>query len=101
MIKVLVAKKDNVINEITINGHACYDEYGKDIVCAAVSTLVITTINNIIALDEAAIKYVCDDNETNIKVIKENDITIKLLSNMINSLISLENEYPKNIKVTM
>ena len=58
-------------------------------------------INNIIALDEAAIKYVCDDNETNIKVIKENDITIKLLSNMINSLISLENEYPKNIKVTM
>ena len=40
MIKVLVAKKDNVINEITLNGHACYDEYGKDIVCAAVSTLV-------------------------------------------------------------
>ena len=30
-----------------MNGHAEYAEYGQDIVCAAVSALVINTINSI------------------------------------------------------
>ncbi|MDO5724873.1 MAG: ribosomal-processing cysteine protease Prp [Tissierellia bacterium] len=42
MIKVLVLKKDNLISSIRVNGHANYNEFGKDIVCAAVSTLVCT-----------------------------------------------------------
>ena len=39
MIKVEL--KDNLI---TIKGHAGYDDKGKDIVCASVSSIVITTI---------------------------------------------------------
>ena len=35
-------------NKIEIKGHANYDDYGKDIVCASVSSIVITTINAII-----------------------------------------------------
>ena len=29
------------------SGHAGYDDYGKDIVCASVSVLVINTINSL------------------------------------------------------
>jgi uncharacterized protein YsxB (DUF464 family) len=47
MIKVVVSKKDDIINKIEIKGHAKYDESGKDIVCAAVSATVITTVNAI------------------------------------------------------
>lgn len=101
MIKVSVSKKNDELDYITISGHAGYDEYGKDIICASVSTLVITCINNILTLDETAIEYVCDDDKTFIKVTKNNDISNKILNNMINSLIDLESEYPKNIKVTM
>ena len=52
MIKVLV-KKD----VIEITGHSDYDTIGKDIVCSAVSSIVTTTINGIISIDENAISY--------------------------------------------
>ena len=42
MIKVKV-EKDN----ISIIGHANYDEYGKDIVCASVSSVVMTSVEGI------------------------------------------------------
>ena len=47
MIKVLV-KKD----KIEITGHSDYDTIGKDIVCSAVSSIVITTVNGIHRLSE-------------------------------------------------
>ena len=46
MIKVDLTKE----NVITISGHANYDDKGKDIVCASVSSIVITTINAIIEI---------------------------------------------------
>ena len=40
---------DNKITYLETNGHANYDEYGKDIVCAGVSAIIVG-LNN--ALDE-------------------------------------------------
>ena len=57
MIKVEL--KDNLI---TIKGHAGYDDKGKDIVCASVSSIVITTINGIIEINPDAIDYSDLDN---------------------------------------
>ena len=51
MIKVNLKEKDKIV----ITGHAGYDDYGKDIVCASVSSIVITTINAIIDIDDNAI----------------------------------------------
>ena len=48
MIKISY-KKDKLIEEIKIQGHAMYSDFGKDIVCSAVSTMVTTTINNILS----------------------------------------------------
>ena len=94
MIKVLV-KKDL----IEITGHSNYDTLGKDIVCSAVSSIVTTTINGIISIDEEAISYSYHNDKMTISNIKKDEITNKLINNMIDLLISLAKDYPKNIIV--
>ena len=94
MIKVI--KKDNVIE---ITGHSNYDTLGKDIVCSAVSSIVTTTINGIISIDEKAISYLYKNDKMTISNIKKDEITNKLLNNMLDLLKSLAKDYPKNINV--
>lgn len=86
-------------NKIEIKGHANYDDYGKDIVCASVSSIVITTINAIIEFDPESIYYEDLNNRILIEKLKDDDITNKLISNMIELLEVLEKSYKKNIKI--
>ena len=57
MIRVKIKKKGSYYEKISILGHAMYDEYGKDIVCSAVSSIVTTTVNGILSLDRESITY--------------------------------------------
>ena len=93
MIKISIKEK-----QITIKGHANYDELGKDIVCASVSSMVITTVNAILRIDNDAIKY-SDDNGVTIDIIKDDEITNKLINNLIDLLEELEKQYPKYIEI--
>ncbi len=86
-------------NSIEITGHSNYDVLGKDIVCSAVSSIVITTINGIISIDKEAINYKYQNDSMLIEIKKDDEITIKLLNNMIDLLKSLAKDYPKNINV--
>ena len=86
-------------NKIEIKGHANYDDYGKDIVCASVSSIVITTINAIIEFDPESIYYEDLNNRILIEKLKDDDITNKLINNMIELLEELEKDYKKNIKI--
>ncbi len=96
MIKVLVKKEENIIKKIKMNGHANYADYGKDIVCAAASSIAITTINAILEIDKDLIDYSVG-KELTIVVKKDNEILNKLLNNMVNMLKDLEKDYQKNI----
>ena len=99
MIRVdVVTNKDNY-KQITLKGHADYDEYGKDIVCASVSSIVITTINGILEIDRNSLNYVEEKDILTIEILKEDEIIIKLINNMINLLTELSDNYPKNIKI--
>lgn len=99
MIRIKIVKRDNKILNIKIKGHAGYAESGKDIVCSAVSSMVITTINNILSLSDN-IDYNKDKSGLMINVIKIDDVNQKLLNNMISMLKELENDYSKYIKIT-
>ncbi len=94
MIKVDIKK-----NHINISGHALFDDYGKDIVCASVSSIVITSINGILRIDDKAISYKLYDDGLYIDILKNDEVTEKLILNMISLLKDLEKEYGKNIKV--
>jgi hypothetical protein len=98
MISIKVEKDNNKIKMINIKGHANYAEKGKDIVCSAVSSIVITTINGILSIDENSIDYIDNSNNIKITVIKDDLITNKLILNMLNLLKELEEDYPNNIK---
>ena len=47
MIKIQVEKENEQYRKVVIEGHAMYDDYGKDIVCSGVSAIVITTVNGL------------------------------------------------------
>lgn len=98
MIKVRILKKDNIIESMYCSGHAGYASYGKDIVCASFSTMVITTINAILEFDKDAISYT-DTNDLKIINIKKDNITNSLLNNLVNMIYELKENYDKNINI--
>ena len=98
MIKVNIKTVNDKIECIKISGHAMYDVHGKDIVCSAVSSITITTVNAILKLDSKAIDYVQDDSLT-INIKKHDEVTLVLIQNMIDLLQELEKDYKKYIKV--
>lgn len=98
MIKVNVKYNNNKVYELVIKGHAGYDVHGKDIVCAAVSSMAITTINNIIALDES-VDYEENSGLLIIRVKRDTEVNNKLLDNLVRMLTELKSQYPKNIEI--
>lgn len=98
MIKVEVVKENNLYKKVSIIGHAMYADYGKDIVCSAVSSIVTTTINGCIALDKDSLSYEVNDKGLIISNIV-GDNTNTLINNMVSLLKELEEKYPTNIKV--
>ena len=96
MIKVRISKN---LDSITIKGHAGYAEAGKDIVCAAVSSIVTTSINACLSLDNASLKYEEKEGLVIIDVLNHDETTIKIINNMINMLAELAKDYKKNITI--
>ncbi len=101
MIKVVINYSGELINSLTVSGHAEYDESGKDIVCAAVSTATITTENAIDSLGHANdIKVSTADGYLSIQVINTSSKTVQtLLKNLVNILKSLSKDYSDYIKI--
>lgn len=99
MIRIKINKKNDIIKKITFRGHADYDKYGKDIVCAASSATILTTINGILSIDDSTIEVKAKDNNIDIEIKKNEEITMKLINNMLNALKSIEKNYPKNIEI--
>ena len=99
MIKVNFLKKENgEILGFSVIGHAGYAENGKDIVCSAVSALVINTINSIDQLTGDEIKVNSDEYEGLIEleilspISNETKLLIESLILGINSIKESNNE---------
>ena len=98
MIKIKIKKNKDIIEEVIITGHANYADYGKDIVCAAVSSIALTTCNGIISLEDSILVKE-ESGKLDIKILNDTDINQKLLDNMIVMFKELTNQYPKNIEI--
>ena len=99
MIKVKVQKEEGYYKSISILGHAMYDDYGKDIVCSAVSSITTTTINGILTIKQNAITYLVSSKGLTIKVLSMDRVTQLLLKNMVKLFKELELKYKENIDV--
>lgn len=99
MIKVTIIKENAKYKKITVLGHAMYDDYGKDIVCSAVSSIVTTTVNGVLALDKQSLSYLVSKKGMTISIKNEDSTTQILIGNMVSLLKELEKQYPANIEV--
>ena len=94
MIQVTIQK-----DKIKVQGHSGYDELGKDIVCSSVSSIVITSVNAIIRLENDTIHYETKEGFIEIMILKHTEITDTLILNMVDLLKELEKKYKKYIKI--
>ena len=99
MISVKVVKENSNVVKVSVLGHAMYDEYGKDIVCSACSSIVTTTVNGILSLNKESLSYAVSKKGMTIEVKNEDSTTQILIGNMISLLKELEENYPENIEV--
>ena len=99
MIKVIIIKDKDLYQKVEVTGHAMYADYGKDIVCSSVSSIVTTTVNGILSFDKEGLSYEVSKDGLVIKNIKTDNITQTLLNNMISLLKELEKDYPTNVEV--
>ena len=95
MIKILISRHNNEYCNIKAYDHAEYDDFGKDIVCAAVSALVINTANSIEKFtDDLIISQIHEDGTTEI-LLKEHPSkdTVLLINSFILGLEGIQNQY--------
>ncbi|MCT4543978.1 MAG: ribosomal-processing cysteine protease Prp [Vallitalea sp.] len=96
MINIDIFTNNGYINGFELSGHAGYSEYGKDVVCAAVSVLTINTINSIENFTDDIYDCFEDEQIGNIsfKIMEEvsNESNL-LLQSMVLGLESIREEY--------
>ena len=94
MITVTVKKKNNSYTEFTSRGHAGYAEEGQDIICAAVSVLVINTVNSLETLTHDRISVEENDGYVSFSFIEPVSVGGTLLmDSLVLGLTEIENSY--------
>ena len=101
MIKILITRKEDIIIRVEVKGHAGYAEYGKDIVCSAVSGIVQTVGASLDLMQKDLTTqkegYVMID-VTNIDDKYMHDAQV-LLDALVLGCDNILKQYPKNIKM--
>ncbi len=100
MVQVKLLKKKKQLNKITISGHAGDVPAGENLVCAGVSTVVIGLLNAIDIMAAGSCKIVTNDDNTEIEIINSTDKLETILKTGIIQLETIEEIYPKFIKIT-
>jgi uncharacterized protein YsxB (DUF464 family) len=101
MITVTVKKRNNAYVSFTSSGHAGYAEHGQDIVCAAVSALIINTVNSIEQFTDDVIK--AEEKDGFISFTFQKPITERgtlLMDSLVLGLTEIEHSY-KNRYLTI
>ncbi len=85
---------------LEVQGHSDYDIYGKDIVCASISTALIFTANLIekLNLGYNIMDVVCEEGYFRLQI-KTSDLTANaVFENLEYTLEEISKQYPKNLK---
>ena len=99
MIKIKINYDNDFIKDFKISGHALYDEHGKDIVCASVSSIVITSINLALKLNDKSLDVVQKEGLIDAKVLVNDEIINTVLLNMKDMLEELSKDYERYVKI--
>ena len=94
MITITVKKRNGNYLEFLSKGHAGYAQEGQDIVCAAVSALIITTVNSLEAFTQDEFQAEEKDGYVSIRFTKPvTDQGKLLMDSLILGLTEIEHSY--------
>lgn len=96
MITISIFQKSGVYQGFEADGHAGYDENGRDIICAAVSVLTVNTVNSVQMFTKD--KVIATEQDGNVRCIFPDPIsaqTVLLMDSMVLGLQSVEKKYGK------
>lgn len=99
MTLVKVSVHGSKISVIEILGHADYDEYGKDIVCAGISALSFGTLNALDELFPDSIELKVSQDKIVIRIQQSNEKLQTCLEFFLIQAGTLQESYPENIKI--
>ena len=69
MVNITFFKHDNVLYGFSESGHAEYDDFGKDILCSAISAMTMLVINTLEVAFATDVDYSIDDATTDVTVV--------------------------------
>ncbi len=92
---VVSVRKD----EIKISGHAGYAEAGKDIVCAAVTTLTQTLIRSLEDLARDKIQYEISSGRADIHYRNLSEEGKLLVDSFFIGICQIADEFPENVRI--
>lgn len=92
---VVSVRKDG----ISVLGHSGYAPNGKDIVCAAVSTLVCTLVNSLDALTGDKIEYRISDGTGIIRYGNLSEEGKLLVDSFFIGVSAISEQYPEHVRI--
>lgn len=104
MIQVEVFRKHGRIRRVIVEGHAHFDEPGRDIVCAAVSSITIGLVNatekllgvRVYEADESGGRIECRISDLESDVAERVQL---LMEAMVHSLAEIAEAYPDHLRI--
>ncbi len=100
MIKITYLENNDQIIYLKSEGHANYDIKGKDIVCSAVSAIIIGGLNAIKNIDDYQVSSENGKVEIALKTDKQNNIDKIVFKTMLIQLKTIEDSYKDYVKIT-
>ena len=85
-------------DKITVSGHAEYAEHGKDIVCAAISTLSQVFVASVEELTAAKIKTAQTSGYMEIVIEESTERAQVLLDSFLLGCRMIADQYPDNVR---
>lgn len=99
MIKaIFFQKKNGFLKGFLISGHADFADYGRDIVCAGVSSAVFMCCNGILEIAKETAILNIRDGYISLKTRNSSYVVQVLLKALKLQLYALKEQYKKNIK---
>ena len=96
MTRVVVCRDERGVRSLTVSGHSGYAESGRDIVCAAVSALVLNMANSVEAFTEDGFEGEMDEQTGGFSFHFTAEISPEsqlLMNSLVLGLRNIEKEY--------
>ncbi|HIZ55283.1 MAG TPA: ribosomal-processing cysteine protease Prp [Firmicutes bacterium] len=99
MIRAEFYRRHGKLTGFLISGHALFDEYGRDIVCASVTSAVQLTANGITECAGGTADVSVRENSIGLTLKKCDDISVCFLQALRLHLECLSQDYEKTIEL--